>query len=90
MQDQKRFCRNCGDITSHYYNMPPIVLNLVLSICTYGLWLFVWFIWYINAHNERADGNNFICAGCNKINPLPAGFTNYHSTDKFKKVFNVE
>ena len=50
------YCRNCGKNTLHLQPSTSHVLHLLLSICTFGLWLIVW---VLLAHN-----NQEVCSIC--------------------------
>jgi len=39
---KKGKCRYCGDVVVHI-NKPNHILHLLLSICTGGLWILIWF-----------------------------------------------
>jgi len=39
---RQKFCKKCKRLTIHTFDQPSHVLHLLLTLCTFGIWLIVW------------------------------------------------
>lgn len=56
------FCSKCQDHTLHIYPSTSHVLHFLLTLCTFGLWIF---IWILMGMNNKTAGQCSQC-GANK------------------------
>lgn len=71
------YCNRCGIKTMHVYPATSHLLHLILSICTFGLWLPIWILASISNDSQKectqcgADKGLFWTSGGNPKPQIP-------------------
>ena len=58
-KQEHKFCRCCDKIMPANKKVPNHILHFILSILTYGFWIFVWLVLILCNSNEP-----FYCVRC--------------------------